>query len=139
MMEPLAAFIKSFAHLSSPPGPLWLFLPGSSRPEGGLELAGFRQGLVDAVGQNRKMPHLPARDGAALAIKVQLGPGVAEDRGPVGSLLRGGQTLLRMPKGAILRNFALNHLVHHRAQLGVYLRMNGVPVPATYGPTADER
>lgn len=62
-----------------------------------------------------------------------------EDFGKEWSLLRGGQALLRMPKGAVLRSFALNHLVHHRAQLGVYLRMNGVPVPATYGPTADER
>jgi uncharacterized damage-inducible protein DinB len=36
------------------------------------------------------------------------------------------------------RQMFLNHLVHHRAQLGVYLRLNGVPVPATYGPSADE-
>ena len=62
-----------------------------------------------------------------------------EDFGREWSLLRGGQTLLKLPKGAILRSFAFNHLVHHRAQLGVYLRMNDVPVPATYGPTADER
>ena len=36
------------------------------------------------------------------------------------------------------RQMFLNHLVHHRAQLGVYLRLNGAPVPATYGPSADE-
>jgi uncharacterized damage-inducible protein DinB len=36
------------------------------------------------------------------------------------------------------REMFLNHLIHHRAQLGVYLRLNGVPVPATYGPSADE-
>jgi uncharacterized damage-inducible protein DinB len=36
------------------------------------------------------------------------------------------------------REMFLNHLVHHRAQLGVYLRLNGKPVPATYGPSADE-
>jgi uncharacterized damage-inducible protein DinB len=36
------------------------------------------------------------------------------------------------------RQMFLNHLVHHRAQLGVYLRLNGKPVPATYGPSADD-
>jgi len=37
------------------------------------------------------------------------------------------------------RQMFINHLVHHRAQLGVYLRLNGVPLPATYGPSADDR
>ena len=37
------------------------------------------------------------------------------------------------------RGAFLNHMIHHRAQLGVYLRLNGIPVPATYGPTADEQ
>ena len=42
------------------------------------------------------------------------------------------------PRVAVLRNFVLNHNVHHRAQMGVYLRMNDVPVPSIYGPSADE-
>jgi len=54
------------------------------------------------------------------------------------SLLRGGQTLLSMPRFAVLRSFCLNHLIHHRAQLGVYLRLNNIPVPSVYGPSADE-
>ena len=54
------------------------------------------------------------------------------------SLLRGGQTLLTMPRFAVLRSFFLNHLIHHRAQLGVYLRLNNIPVPSVYGPSADE-
>jgi uncharacterized damage-inducible protein DinB len=54
------------------------------------------------------------------------------------SLLRGGQTLLSMPRFAVLRSFWLNHLIHHRAQLGVYLRLNNIPVPSVYGPSADE-
>ncbi len=54
------------------------------------------------------------------------------------SLLRGGQTLMTMPKIVILRSFVMNHLIHHRAQLGVYLRMNNVAVPSIYGPSADE-
>jgi len=54
------------------------------------------------------------------------------------SLLRGGHKVLSMTKGAVLRAFALSHVIHHRAQLGVYLRLNNIPVPSTYGPSADE-
>ena len=55
------------------------------------------------------------------------------------SLLMGGKTILTMPKVAVLRSFVMNHTIHHRAQLGVYLRLNNLPVPATYGPSADEQ
>ena len=41
-------------------------------------------------------------------------------------------------KGKLVRSFALSHMAHHRAQLGVYLRMTGVAIPGTYGPSADE-
>jgi len=41
------------------------------------------------------------------------------------------------PRPKVIRSF-LNHMVHHRAQLGVYLRLNGIPVPGMYGPSADE-
>ena len=51
---------------------------------------------------------------------------------------RDGQTILTMPRCAVLRSFCLNHLIHHRAQLGVYLRLNNIPVPSVYGPSADE-
>ena len=54
------------------------------------------------------------------------------------SLLSGGHTVFRMPRIAVLRRMVMNHLIHHRAQLGVYLRLNNVPVPALYGPSADE-
>ncbi|MEQ1869488.1 MAG: DinB family protein [Vicinamibacterales bacterium] len=54
------------------------------------------------------------------------------------TLKSGGQTLMTMPRVAVMRSFVMNHLVHHRAQLGVYLRMNDVPVPSIYGPSADE-
>ena len=54
------------------------------------------------------------------------------------SLLSGGKTVFTMPRIAVLRNLIMNHNIHHRAQLGVYLRLNNVPVPAIYGPSADE-
>lgn len=53
------------------------------------------------------------------------------------SLLYGGKTVTTMPRAALLRNF-MSHIVHHRAQLGVYLRLLDVPVPSLYGPSADE-
>jgi uncharacterized damage-inducible protein DinB len=61
-----------------------------------------------------------------------------EDLGKPWSLLNGGKVIFTQPRGAILRTFAFSHVIHHRAQLGVYLRMNNIPVPATYGPSADE-
>ena len=54
------------------------------------------------------------------------------------TLRQGEQVFFTMPKIAVLRSFVMNHMIHHRAQLGVYLRLNGIPVPATYGPSADE-
>jgi len=54
------------------------------------------------------------------------------------SLKMAGKTMMTMPRLAVLRNFVLNHNVHHRAQMGVYLRLNDVPVPSVYGPSADE-
>ncbi len=53
------------------------------------------------------------------------------------TLLSGGREVFTMPKLAVYRSMIMNHLIHHRAQLGVYLRLNDVPVPAVYGPTAD--
>lgn len=54
------------------------------------------------------------------------------------SLRRGGKTIFSMPKTAVLRSFVLSHLIHHRAQLTVYLRLLDIPVPSIYGPSADE-
>ncbi len=54
------------------------------------------------------------------------------------TLMSNGNKILTMPKVAVLRNFVMNHMIHHRAQLGVYLRLNDIPVPSIYGPSADE-
>jgi uncharacterized damage-inducible protein DinB len=54
------------------------------------------------------------------------------------SLLMGGKTIFTLPRTAVMRGFVMNHLIHHRAQLGVYLRLLDVPVPSIYGPSADE-
>ena len=62
----------------------------------------------------------------------------AEDLGATWSMKRDGEVTMALPKAAVLRSFIFNHNVHHRAQLGVYLRLLDVPVPSTYGPSADE-
>jgi len=49
-----------------------------------------------------------------------------------------GKPVFAMPRLAVLRSSFMNHLVHHRAQLGVYLRLNDIEIPGMYGPSADE-
>jgi uncharacterized damage-inducible protein DinB len=54
------------------------------------------------------------------------------------TLRNGDHIILRQPRALALRTFGLSHMIHHRAQLGVYLRLLDIPVPGVYGPTADE-
>lgn len=54
------------------------------------------------------------------------------------TLRNGEHVILTMPRIAVIRSFAISHLIHHRGQLSVYLRMLDVPVPGMYGPSADE-
>ena len=53
-------------------------------------------------------------------------------------LKNGDKTIFALPRIAVLRTMLMSHMIHHRAQLGVYLRLNDVPVPSIYGPSADE-
>ena len=55
------------------------------------------------------------------------------------TLLNGGKTVFSLPRIAVLRGMVINHAIHHRGQLAVYLRLNDIPVPALYGPSADEQ
>jgi uncharacterized damage-inducible protein DinB len=54
------------------------------------------------------------------------------------TLLYNGKTIFSLPRAAVLRGPFMNHTIHHRGQLTVYLRLNDVPVPGLYGPSADE-
>lgn len=54
------------------------------------------------------------------------------------SLKKGGAVMFTLPRAAVLRTLVLNHMIHHRGQLSVYLRLRDVPLPSIYGPTADE-
>ena len=55
------------------------------------------------------------------------------------SLKFGGKTMFERPRIDVFRDFTLSHLIHHRGQFSVYLRLLNIPVPGSYGPTADER
>lgn len=54
------------------------------------------------------------------------------------ALLVNGKTIFSMPRVQVLRGFIMSHMIHHRGQLSVYLRLNNIAVPSIYGPSADE-
>ncbi len=88
---------------------------------------------------NSRQELLEFFDKSSAAARKAIAAAVDEDFRKDWSLLSGGHTLFTMPKIAVYRLFVMNHIIHHRAQLGVYLRMNNVAVPALYGPSADEQ
>ena len=55
------------------------------------------------------------------------------------TMRNGDQVYFTLPKVAVMRSFVMNHIIHHRGQLSVYLRLNDIPVPSMYGPSADEQ
>jgi len=55
------------------------------------------------------------------------------------TLKKAGQEVFTLPRISAIRSFVMNHLIHHRGQLSVYLRLKDVPLPSIYGPTADEQ
>jgi uncharacterized damage-inducible protein DinB len=78
-------------------------------------------------------------DKAAAAARAAIAGASDEHLMKPWALLMTGQTMFSMPRIAVLRGFVMNHSIHHRAQLCVYLRLNDIPVPAIYGPSADEQ
>lgn len=77
-------------------------------------------------------------DRSVAAAREALATASGETLGESWTLKSGDEVHFSMPKAAVLRSFVFNHNVHHRAQLGVYLRLLDEPVPAIYGPSADE-
>jgi uncharacterized damage-inducible protein DinB len=61
------------------------------------------------------------------------------DMGVTWSLKNAGAVVFALPRAAVYRSFVMNHMLHHRGQLSVYLRLRDVPLPSLYGPTADTR
>lgn len=80
---------------------------------------------------------LQAFDAGSAAARAAIESTSDEDISGPWTMLVGGEPRFTMPKSVVLRTFILDHMIHHRAQLGVYLRLLDVPVPQIFGPTAD--
>jgi uncharacterized damage-inducible protein DinB len=75
----------------------------------------------------------------AAAAREAIAAASDEHLGKTWSLIYGGKTVLSMPRAGVLRTMVMSHLIHHRGQLSVYLRLNDIPVPGMYGPSADTK
>ncbi|NJD19285.1 MAG: damage-inducible protein DinB [Gemmatimonadetes bacterium] len=82
---------------------------------------------------------LAAFDASLAGARAALAKASADDLTVPWSLKQGGQVAFTLPRNAVLRSYVLNHNVHHRGQLTVYLRLVGASVPALYGPSGDEQ
>jgi uncharacterized damage-inducible protein DinB len=96
-------------------------------------------------GQQMQMPQLKTRadvlaafDQGVPAARAAIAAATDEAMMQPWALLNGGKPVFSMPRVAVLRSMIMNHMIHHRGQLGVYLRLNDIAVPAIYGPSADE-
>ena len=76
-------------------------------------------------------------DANVAAAKAALAPASDQQLDQIWSLLNGGQPFFTLPRKTVIRSFVLNHAIHHRAILCVYLRLNDIPVPGLYGPSGD--
>jgi uncharacterized damage-inducible protein DinB len=81
---------------------------------------------------------LDAFDKHVVEARELLSKATDEELAKIWTLNYKGQDVFSMPRAAVLRTMVLSHLIHHRSQLGVYLRMNNVEIPGMYGPSADE-
>ena len=119
-------------HLAEIPGfgkgfltaPSWDFAPIGGEPYQSPKLSS-RQEILDLFDRN-----VAAARKAIAAVKD-------DELTQPWSLLKAGTPLFTLPRGTVIRSFVLNHLIHHRAILCVYLRLNDVSVPGMYGPTGD--
>jgi uncharacterized damage-inducible protein DinB len=90
---------------------------------------------IDASGRKQLLEEF---DKMAAEARAGIAASKDEDMGKPWSLLFDGKPVMTMPKAGVLRTAMMNHLIHHRGQLSVYLRLTGTPVPSIYGPSADE-
>jgi uncharacterized damage-inducible protein DinB len=91
--------------------------------------------LPKLAGRKEILEHFDQNVAAARAAIVSAKD---EDMAAMWTLLAGGNPIFTMPRAAVVRSVVLNHMIHHRAILCVYLRLNDIPVPGMYGPSGDE-
>jgi uncharacterized damage-inducible protein DinB len=120
-------------HLAEMPGwvegmlkaPSWDIAPPGGEPYQSPKLA-KRQEILDLFDKN------------VAAARAAIAAAKDDEMAQTWSLLRAGETIFTMPRAGVVRGFVLNHMIHHRAILCVYLRLNDIPVPGMYGPSGDE-
>ena len=92
-------------------------------------------------------PHIAASTAELLATfdknvdeaRARIAAASDADWGKTWSFKWNGQVVMSMPRAAVMRSVVMNHVIHHRAQLGVFLRLNDVAIPGMYGPSGDEK
>jgi len=98
----------------------------------------FAKGEYKTVEAANRQQLLDAFDKNATGARAAIAALSDEDLMKPWSLVMDGKALMTMPKAGVLRTIMMNHLIHHRGQLSVYLRLTDTPVPSIYGPSADE-
>jgi len=78
-------------------------------------------------------------DKGAAEARGKIATATDEDWGKIWTFKFDGKTIMALPRSVVMRSTIMNHLIHHRAQLGVYLRLNEVEIPGMYGPSADDK
>jgi uncharacterized damage-inducible protein DinB len=99
----------------------------------------FAKGEYTALEMTSRDQILTAFDKIVTDVRVAIAGASDETLLAPWTLQNGPTVLFTLPRVAVLRSMVMNHTIHHRAQLTVYFRLNGVPVPGLYGPSADER
>jgi uncharacterized damage-inducible protein DinB len=113
--------------------------PGWAEPTIGLDELAFNSGEFEMV-DLKTPPEVLSLFDENVAKAADAMEGVSDEKlGAIWRMKMDGRTVIEMPRIQVLRSMILNHTIHHRGQLTVYLRLNGVPVPSSYGPTADEQ
>lgn len=118
-------------HLAEIPGwvegmltaPSWDFAPVGGEPYQAPKLTSLRE-LLNLFDRN------------VAAARRAIAAVTDEEMGKMWSLLQAGKPIFTLPRAALIRRFVLNHLIHHRAHLCVYLRLNDIPVPGMYDPSS---
>lgn len=101
-----------------------------------FDLAGFDPSTRKIAASRAEL--LERFDKAAASARAALATAENDQLMQPWSLKSGETVFFTMPRVAVLRGFVFNHCIHHRGQLSVYLRLNDIPVPSIYGPSADE-
>lgn len=101
------------------------------------EVLELQPGMQPALAQSRQ-ELLAMFEKSVAEARSAIAAASDDELGKTWTLKVGERTIFSMPRAAVLRGMVMNHLIHHRAQLGVYLRLNEIEIPGMYGPSADE-